>query len=110
MRFLFLTVALLSFTSLAVAAPNGEPSVKTWDSCVGENAQDYADMFGRVSVDADKIDKAVEDCWDIEYRFTQAMKAAQPQLSQSELNQAVEDRKAQIRNKWLAAYAKSAQK
>lgn len=110
MRFLLFTLifCLLSSAAFAQGKPD-TPTALAWDRCVGENAQDYADMFGAVSMrDGEDIDKAVEDCWDYEYEFSQNLKASQPRLSDNTIDGLVHERKMQIRNKWEAFYAKGA--
>lgn len=102
--FLLGSVFVLTSASAFAQATIVPPSVQAWDQCVGESAQDYVDMFGAVSMDADKMDKAVEDCWDEEFRFSQELKQERPDLSDSTIANTVAAQRADIRGKWYAHY------
>lgn len=107
---LFIISALFALAAVPALAQsqalNTKAQLAAWDRCVGENAQDYADMFGAVSMDGDKLDKAVEDCWDEEYKYEETIKQ-NPSLSDGAMDELVAARKAEIRSKWFDAYVKN---
>jgi|GEM_PF-3764907 len=97
-------VALAAVPALAQSqAVSTRAQLAAWDQCVGASAQDYVDMFGAVSMDADKMDKALEDCWDEEHKYLETVKQ-NPELSDGVMNELVAARKAEIRGKWFDVY------
>lgn len=109
MRMLIMS-GLLALVALPAAAQTqmlpSQAALKTWDECVGASAQDYVDMFGAVSMDDDKLNKAVEDCWDEEYKYQQAVKQ-NPELSDGVMDELFIAKKAEIRSKWYDVYVKN---
>lgn len=100
---------LLLFVSLPAMAqpePPSKTAFRAWDACVGESAQEYADMFGAMSMNDDKLDKALEDCWDEEFNYQETVRR-NPELSDAAMNGLFDARKAEIRAKWRGVYVKN---